>query len=392
MKTITPLSKWIPNLTKPLVIAGPCSAETREQVLEIAEQVSKIDAVRIFRAGIWKPRTRPGSFMGVGEEGLAWLKEVKEKYNMMVTTEVANAEHAALALKYGIDILWIGARTTVNPFSVQEIADSIEGIDIPVMIKNPINVDLALWQGAIERIQNAGITKIIGIHRGFSTATKSAYRNEPIWRIPIELKQKFPELPIVCDPSHITGNRNMVPLVCQKAMDVDMDGLMVETHHTPDEAWSDAAQQVTPKTLGAMLEMLEYRTEFTSDHTFEKELNELRSRIDRVDNDILENLALRGEIVKQIGELKIQNNVTALQLQRMNEMLQKRTLQGVSAGLREAFAKEVYSLIHDESVKTQTEMMRAFLKENPQVDTKGTNGVPLGPNKTEGDSTQQACQ
>ncbi len=361
---IKPINKWIPNLKRPLVIAGPCSAETEEQVLETAKAVVQIEDVRIFRAGIWKPRTRPNSFEGVGEEGLKWLKRVKEETGLLVTTEVANANHVELALKNDIDILWIGARTTVNPFSVQEIADALKGTNIPVMVKNPINADLALWMGAFERLNLAGIDKLVAIHRGFSSAEKSEYRNEPLWRIPIELKRRLPDLPMVCDPSHITGDRNRIALVCQKAMDVDMEGIMVETHPTPDQAWSDAAQQVTPTALGHIVKNLKLKTEFSLDRTFEHELSDLRSQIDRIDSELLESLKMRFNIVERIGDLKMKNNVTALQVHRMDEMMKRITDLAEKIGLRGLFAHELYNVIHEESVKVQTEMMRSFLKDN----------------------------
>ncbi|MEC7275388.1 MAG: chorismate mutase [Bdellovibrionota bacterium] len=363
MMNIKPINKWIPNLKRPLVIAGPCSAETEEQMLATAKAVREIEDVRIFRAGIWKPRTRPNSFEGVGEKGLSWLKTVKEETGLLVTTEVANAGHVELALKNDIDILWIGARTTVNPFSVQEIADALKGTNIPVMVKNPINADLALWIGALERLNLAGIDKLVAIHRGFSSAEKTEYRNVPHWRIPIELKRRLPELPIVCDPSHITGDRHRIALVCQKAMDVDMDGVMVETHPTPDEAWSDAAQQVTPTMLAEITKSLKLKTEFSHDRSFETELSELRQQIDRIDSELMESLRMRFNIVERIGDLKMKNHVTALQVHRMDEMINKVKALAENMGLRGQFANELYHVIHEESVKIQAEMMRSFLKE-----------------------------
>jgi len=354
---IQPLKNWLPELKKPLVIAGPCSAETKEQVLQTAHAVKEIPGVRIFRSGIWKPRTRPNSFEGVGEEALSWLSEVKKETGLLTTVEVANAGHVEAALKADIDILWIGARTTVNPFSVQEIADAIKGVDIPVMVKNPINADLALWIGAFERIQGAGINRMVAIHRGFSTGDKSRYRNLPIWKIPMELKRNYPNLPIICDPSHITGDRHNVGRVCQKALDIDMDGFMVETHPTPDDAWSDAKQQVTPSMLSDIVAGLSIKKEDSNDSHFESDLAELRSFIDRIDLEILESLKNRFDIVQKIGTLKISNNVTALQVKRMDEMLKKRMQQADNAGLRADFAKEIYHVIHEESVKKQTEMM-----------------------------------
>ena len=360
---IKPISKWIPNLKRPLVIAGPCSAETEEQVLATAKEVVQIEDVRIFRAGIWKPRTRPNSFEGVGEKGLPWLKKVKEETGLLTCTEVANAQHVEMALENDIDILWIGARTTVNPFSVQEIADAIKGTNIPVMVKNPINVDLALWMGALERLNLAGIDKLVAIHRGFSTAEKTDYRNVPLWRIPMELKRLLPDLPIVCDPSHITGARDRVALVCQKAMDLDMDGVMVETHPNPEKAWSDAAQQVTPTMLSEIIKSLKLKTEFSLDRSFEQDLNDLRQQIDRIDSELLENLKMRFNIVERIGDIKMKNNVTALQVHRMDEMYNRISTLSENIGLRSQFAHEIYNVIHEESVKLQTEMMRSFLKD-----------------------------
>lgn len=358
MDTIKPLNDWIPNLHKPLVIAGPCSAETEEQVISTAHAVKKIDGVRIFRSGIWKPRTRPGTFEGVGEEGLKWVAQAKKETGLMTTVEVANAQHTELALKHDIDILWIGARTTVNPFSVQEIADVLKGVDKPVMVKNPLNADLSLWMGAIERISHVGIDKLIAIHRGFSTAEPTPYRNLPMWRIPMELKRRLPKLPIICDPSHITGDRHRVAQVCQKALDIDMDGFMVETHPTPDDAWSDAAQQVTPEMLAKIVKELSIKSISSSNQSFESQLAEYRSTIDRLDLEILESLRVRFETVDKIGKLKIANNVTALQVKRMDEMLKRRMEQAKTAGLREEFAREVYNLIHEESVKLQTQLMQ----------------------------------
>ncbi len=367
---IKPLQKWIPNLKKPLVIAGPCSAETREQMLQAAKELVQIEDVRIFRAGIWKPRTRPNSFEGVGEDGLKWLKEVKEETGLLTSTEVANTQHVELALKYGVDILWIGARTSVNPFSVQEIADAIKGTDIPVMVKNPINADLALWRGAIERIQGAGITKLAAIHRGFSTFEKSKYRNNPLWRIPMELKRIMPDLPIICDPSHISGDRSLVPYICQKAMDIDMDGVMVESHPTPDQAWSDAAQQITPATLAEIVKNLNVRTEFTTDRNFSAELEDLRKDIDRIDHEILEALSMRSNIVERIAHAKHKNNITALQVHRMDQLMNNRINNGAKIGLREKFIKELYHVIHEDSVKTQNEIMNAIVSKSAKENEK----------------------
>ncbi|WP_206611127.1 chorismate mutase [Halobacteriovorax sp. HLS] len=357
---ILPLNKWIPNLKKPLVIAGPCSAESKEQMLATANEIKAVDDVRIFRAGIWKPRTRPNCFEGVGEEGLKWLSEVKEKTGLLTSTEVANSQHVELALKHNVDILWIGARTTVSPFAVQEIADSLKGVNIPVMVKNPVNQDLALWIGALERMSGAGINKLAAIHRGFSTGDTSKYRNLPLWQIPMELKRLFPTLPMICDPSHIAGRRDLIAYICQKAMDADMEGLMIETHVNPDVALSDAKQQVTPGLLDEILKGLSLRTEFTADRNFEQELDHLRSEVDRVDREILDALASRTEIIKRIGEAKKANNIMPLQLHRMDELMNKRVDLGSELGLGKKFIKDIYNSIHSESVRIQSDIVNDF--------------------------------
>jgi chorismate mutase len=360
---VLPLSKWIPNLKKPLVIAGPCSAESEEQVFEVARQLRQLEDVRIYRAGIWKPRTRPNSFEGQGEQALPWLAEVKKQTGLLTACEVANAKHVELALKHNIDVLWIGARTTVSPFAVQEIADAIRGTNIAVMVKNPVSADLSLWIGALERIHGAGITKLVAIHRGFSTGSESKYRNAPLWAIPLALRQKFPDLPMICDPSHITGDRTLVERVCQKAMDVDMDGLIIETHITPDQAWSDAAQQITPQDLARILKGLKVPTEFSMDRGFDQELEGLRGLIDRVDRDLIEALGQRMEIVHRIAEAKIRHNVTAFQLHRMDQMLKERINIGSKFELGHEYIEELFRTIHGESVKTQTTIMAKAKKD-----------------------------
>ena len=284
---------------RPLVIAGPCSAETEDQVLETAKELAA-QGIKIFRAGIWKPRTKPGGFEGVGSIGLPWLKRVKEETGMYVSTEVANQYHVFEALKYGVDILWIGARTAANPFSMQEIADALKGVDIPILIKNPVNPDLELWIGAVERIYNAGIRKIGVIHRGFSAYDKRIYRNLPQWHIPIELRRRFPNIPIICDPSHIGGKRDLIAPLSQQAMDLGFDGLIIESHCNPDCTWSDASQQVTPDVLAYILDMLIIRE--TSQST--ENLNELRRQIDELDNQLLDLLAKRMRISREIGLYK----------------------------------------------------------------------------------------
>lgn len=362
---IDSISSWLPNFNsngEPLVIAGPCSAESVEQMLTTAHALKNIPAVKIFRAGIWKPRTRPNNFEGLGEIALPWLAEVKKQTGLLTATEVATAKHVELCLKHGVDILWIGARTTANPFSVQEIADALKGVDIPVMIKNPINADLQLWIGAIERINNAGINKIIAIHRGFSVADKLEFRNDPLWRIPMELKVKFPELPLICDPSHITGDRELIQKVCQKAMDLNMDGLIIETHPTPESAWSDAAQQVTPNKLNTILSQLSLKTEHSSDADFEALLNNLRNQIDRLDNELLHTLKLRKDVVEKIANAKIEQKITALQRNRFDQLMKERMDAGKSLGLEELFIKEIFDAIHDQSVKLQTDLFERSKK------------------------------
>jgi chorismate mutase len=361
---INSISSWLPNYNEkePLVIAGPCSAETLEQMLATAHALKNIPSVKIFRSGIWKPRTRPNNFEGLGEVALPWLNEVKKQTGLLTTTEVATAKHVELCLKHGVDILWIGARTTANPFSVQEIADALKGVDIPVMIKNPINADLQLWIGAIERINHAGINNIIAVHRGFSIADKLEFRNDPLWRIPMELKVKFPELPLICDPSHITGNRNLIQKVCQKAMDMSMDGLIIETHPNPDSAWSDAAQQITPEKLKTILSELSYKTEYSNDLDFSAQLNNLRDQIDRLDNELLHTLKLRKDIVEKIANAKTQQNITALQVNRFEKLMKERIDIGRTLGLDELFVKEIFDSIHDQSIKLQTDLFERSKK------------------------------
>ena len=362
---IDQISSWLPSYNPasgPLVIAGPCSAESSEQVMTTALALKEIPAVKIFRAGIWKPRTRPNNFEGLGEIALPWLAEVKKATGLLTTTEVATAKHVELSLKHGVDILWIGARTTANPFSVQEIADALKGVDIPVMIKNPINADLQLWIGAIERMGHAGITKLIAIHRGFSVADKLEFRNDPLWRIPLELKLKYPELPLICDPSHITGERELIQKVCQKAMDLDMNGLIIETHPTPEKAWSDAAQQVTPEKLKNILESLSLKTEHSNNVDFGAELTKLRSQIDRLDYELLHTLSLRKAIVEKIAQAKVNQNITALQINRFDQLMKERLTSGKSMGLDECFIKEIFDAIHDQSIKIQTDYFETIKK------------------------------
>lgn len=344
----------LPGLKKerPMVIAGPCSAESEEQVMATAKQLSA-KGFQIFRAGIWKPRTRPNMFEGVGEKGLPWLKTVKQETGMYTSTEVANAKHVYEALKHGVDILWVGARTTANPFAVQEIADALQGVDIPVAIKNPINPDVELWIGAIERIHLAGITKIAAIHRGFSTYDKKLYRNIPQWHIPIELRRRIRELPIICDPSHIGGKRELIAPISQQAMDLNFDGLIIESHICPEKALSDASQQVTPEVLELIISKLVLRdsTQSTED------LAELRKQIDGLDDSILETLAQRMRIAEEIGVYKKEHNMTILQTSRYNDILTDRIKQGGGLGLGEDFMTKLLRNIHEESIRHQNDIM-----------------------------------
>ena len=353
---IESLASWSGVENRPLIVAGPCSAETEEQVMGIAKELAN-HHVDIMRAGIWKPRTRPNSFEGIGEEGLKWLKQAKEEFGLKIGTEVANPEHVELALKYGVDVLWIGARTTVNPFSVQEIADSLKGVDIPVLVKNPINPDVQLWIGGIERIAGAGITKLAAIHRGVSTYDKIRYRNKPMWQMAIELKRQLPNIPIINDPSHIGGKRDLILEVSQRAMDLGLDGLMIETHPNPEEAWSDAAQQVTPDRLGEILADLKIRKVSTDNVEFNQSLDDFREQIDAVDREILEAIGERMKIVEKIGEYKRNNNVTTLQMNRWDSLLKDRVAKGEANGLTEEFVKEIYKSLHKESIRKQSEIM-----------------------------------
>lgn len=355
---VKPLNTWITKSDEALIIAGPCGAETREQILETARQLSQNPLIKVFRSGIWKPRTRPNSFEGVGEEGLKWLREVKEKYELKTTVEVANSQHVELALKYGVDILWVGARTTVNPFSVQEIADSIKGVDIPVMIKNPIHADLQLWLGAVERIYNSGIDKIIAVHRGFHPASGSTkYRNRPLWEIPIELKTLLPELPIICDPSHISGRRELIFGVAQKALNLGMNGLMIETHPDPDKALSDPQQQLTPFQLNELLTKLSFPKTFTNNTEFTDKLNQFRSMIDEIDEELITILRKRISVIEEIGKYKKEHNITVFQLERWQEILRTRSQWGEKLGLSRNHIEKICQLLHEESIRVQNDVM-----------------------------------
>lgn len=358
MENSTALRTWLDDfkLDHPLVIAGPCSAETEEQVLKIAHELKGSD-VSIYRAGIWKPRTRPGGFEGVGAIGLKWLQKAKEQTGLLMATEVANATHVKLALEHDIDVLWIGARTTVNPFAVQEIADALQGTDKIVLVKNPVNPDLALWLGGVERLYNAGIKKLGVIHRGFSTYEKTKYRNIPEWQLAIELQNKFPDLPLICDPSHITGRRDMIQEVSQQALDLNYDGLIIETHTDPDNAWSDAAQQVTPATLKKIFEDLRVRKEIGYGDDYDSKMAALRVNIDDYDNKIIEILGKRMKVSEQIGALKKEYNVAVLQNKRWNEILEKMISQGAERGLNHDFIIDIFKAIHQESISHQEKVI-----------------------------------
>jgi chorismate mutase len=360
---ITPLSEWLPGVKRPLIISGPCGAETEAQVMQTAKGLAASGRVTIFRAGVWKPRTRPNSFEGAGTKALPWLQRVKAETGLLTAVEVARAEHVEAALKHGIDILWIGARTTVNPFSVQEIAEALKGTQVPVMVKNPVHADIQLWIGALERVNLAGITKLIAIHRGFYTSDKSNYRNIPRWEIPIELQTLCPELPVICDPSHICGRRDTISQVAQKALDLNMAGLMIETHIHPDEALSDAKQQITPAALDELLSLLAVRETCSHNQAFTDKLEQFRLIIDEIDEQMIRTLSRRMEVVEQIGEYKRDNNVTVFQLERWLSILRSRIASGQLHGLQENFVKELCELLHKESIRCQTEIQEVK-KEN----------------------------
>ena len=344
------------NLEHPIVIAGPCSAETEEQVLRIAHELKDSD-VTYLRAGIWKPRTRPGNFEGVGAIGLKWLQKAKAETGLLTATEVANRAHVELALEHDIDLLWIGARSTVSPFIVQEIADALEGTDKVVLVKNPVNPDLALWIGAVERFHTANIKNLGVIHRGFSTYEKSKYRNIPEWQIAVDFQTRFPDIPLICDPSHITGKRDMIFEVSQTALDLNYDGLMIETHYDPDNAWSDAAQQVTPETLLQIFQDLRIRKEQDDEVGFQSKLGVLRAQIDVIDSNIIETLGKRMKTADAIGALKKERNVAVLQSKRWNEILGKMILAGEEQGLSEEFILRVFKAVHQESINHQEKVI-----------------------------------
>lgn len=352
------LRTWLDefNLDHPLVIAGPCSAETEEQVVKIAQQLKDSD-VSVLRAGIWKPRTRPGNFEGVGSLGLKWMQTAKAETGLLTTTEVANPAHVDLALEHDVDILWIGARTTVSPFIVQEIADALRGTDKTVLVKNPVNPDLSLWLGAVERLYTADIKNLGVIHRGFSSYEKTKYRNNPEWQIPIDLQNRFPDLPLILDPSHIAGRRDIIFDLCQTALDLNYDGLMVETHHDPEHAWSDAEQQITPETLIQIMKDLKIRKEVSESEEFKNNLKNLRAKIDIADSLLLDTLSRRMVIADEIGKIKKAQNVSILQTPRWNEILGKMILQGEEKGLSEEFILRLFKAIHQESINHQKKVI-----------------------------------
>ena len=354
---ILPLNKWLDIRDAPLVISGPCSAESEDQVLQTAMELSKIPNVKIFRSGIWKPRTRPGLFEGVGLQGLRWLQQVKDQTSLLTAVEVANPEHVEAALKYEVDILWIGARTVVNPFSLQELANVLNGVDIPVMIKNPVNPDMNLWVGALERINMSGIKRIAAIHRGFYFFDKTPYRNAPMWEIPIELKRLVPNLPVICDPSHICGERSMLLDVAQKALDLEMDGLMLESHIYPDHALTDPEQQIKPAELELLIKSLVIRKQ-EGNFEFESKLEELRTEIDKIDAELIQILSRRMQLVDEIGQYKKDHNITILQLKRWSNIVQNRLRTGMDSGLQKEFLQKLLEIVHIESIKRQTDIYR----------------------------------
>ncbi len=344
---------------RPLIISGPCSAETEVQVLETATRLAKTGKVDVLRAGIWKPRTKPGMFEGIGTKALPWLMQAKKITGLPTTVEVATAKHVQDALQFDVDIIWLGARTTVNPFSVQEIADALRGVDIPVLIKNPIHPDLELWSGGIERLQKVGIKQIGMIHRGFSSYGNTEFRNAPMWHLPIEMKRRFPEMLLICDPSHICGNRTLLQSVAQKSIDLDFGGIMLESHIDPDNAWSDAKQQITPEQLGEMLDQLVWRHENTDEKEFITALSTLREQINQLDDELITLLAQRMKIADKIGEYKKNNNITILQTNRWNTILERAFRTGESLGLSKEFITKYFDAVHLESINHQNKIMNS---------------------------------
>jgi chorismate mutase len=342
---------------RPMIISGPCSAETEEQVLETANLLAKTGRVDILRAGIWKPRTKPGMFEGIGVKGLPWMSQAKKITGLPISVEVATARHVEVALQFDVDMVWIGARTTVNPFSVQEVCDALRGVDIPVLIKNPINADLELWSGGIERLHKVGMKQVGMIHRGFSNYGNTEYRNAPMWHLPIEMKRRFPGMLLICDPSHICGNRTMLQAIAQKSIDLDFGGLMIETHVDPDNAWSDAKQQVTPARLSEILDGLIWRIESTDEKEFLTALATLREQINHIDDELLTLIGQRMKIADKIGEYKKANNITILQTSRWNDILAKAFKKGEALGLSKEFITKYFDAVHLESINHQNKIM-----------------------------------
>src|SRR5690242_9655433 len=342
---------------RPIIISGPCSAETEEQVIETAQRLAKTGKVDMLRAGIWKPRTRPGMFEGIGTRGLPWLQQAKKLTGLPVTVEVATAKQVEDALTFDVDVLWIGARTTVNPFSVQEVADALKGVDIPVLIKNPINPDLELWTGAVERVAKAGIKQLGLIHRGFSSYGNTEYRNAPMWHLAIEMKRRNPELMMINDPSHICGRRDILLDVAQRAINLDFDGLMIESHIDPDNAWSDAKQQVTPEKLAEMLDTIVWRKEDVPSEEYHAAMEKMRQQIDHLDDELMQILSERMKIAEKIGMYKRQNNITILQTNRWNEILERATAKGDKLGLSKEFITKYFDAVHMESINHQNKVM-----------------------------------
>lgn len=353
-------SEWglFSDMKKPVIIAGPCSAESEQQIFETAKALKEA-GVEVLRAGIWKPRTRPGTFEGVGSEGLHWMQRVQKELGMKISTEVANVKHVYEALKAGVDMLWIGARTTANPFAMQEIADALKGTDIPVLVKNPVNPDVELWIGALERLNMAGLKKIGVIHRGFSTYGKHKYRNIPQWQLPIEIKRRFPDMLMICDPSHISGKREYIHEISQQAMDLGFDGLIIESHICPEIALSDAAQQLTPTSLSEVLSKLVIRDVDSENLKYKENIDELRARIDEIDGDLLDLLSSRMKVADEIGRYKKENNITILQPNRWDKILEKVYVKGEEKGLDNEFLEKVFKAIHQASIDRQTKVMNA---------------------------------
>jgi chorismate mutase len=344
---------------RPLIISGPCSAETEEQVMETAVQLQRTGKVDVMRAGIWKPRTRPGSFEGIGTKGLPWLQRAKKVTGIPVAVEAATAKQVEDALHFEVDILWIGARTTVNPFSVQEVADALRGVDVPVLIKNPINPDLELWIGAVERVAKAGIKQIGLIHRGFSSYGNSEYRNAPMWHLAIEMKRRFPDMLFINDPSHICGRRDILLDVAQTAIDLDFDGLIIESHVDPDKAWSDAKQQITPEKLGEMLDSIRWRKEDVASEEYHAALEKLRQQINQLDDELMQIIGERMKVSEKIGQYKKENNITILQTNRWNSILERAFKKGDKLGLSKEFITKYFDAVHMESINHQNKVMNS---------------------------------